>query len=189
MSPSVNRCQLLCFKLGLVNLGLGNLKWGAWSLLKTNIKTYIISIECNYMLDLDLTSQGHSSPKPMAPFERASMTSYSTLMVTVDLSASVSKLQPSEICLTSIVTSPGHPRSKPMAPFERASMTSYSTLMVTMELSASVSKLQPSEICVTSILTSQGHSRSRPMPPFERASMTSYSTLLVTMPLSASFSK
>ena len=86
-----------------IHLGLGNLKWGAWSLLKTNIKTYIISIECNYMLDLDLTSQGHSSPKPMAPFERASMTSYSTLMVTMDLSTSVSKLQPSEICLTSIL--------------------------------------------------------------------------------------
>ena len=152
-------------------------------------KPISFQLNCNYMFDLDLTSQGHSSPKPMAPFERASMTSYSTIMVTVDLSASVSKLQPSEICLTSILTSPGHPRSKPMAPFERASMTSYSTLMVTMELSASVSKLQPSEICVTSILTSQGHSRSRPMPPFERASMTSYSTLMVTMPLSASISK
>ena len=62
------------------------------------------------------------------------------------LSASVSKLQPSEICVTSILTSPGHSRSKPMPPFERASMTSYSTLMVTMDLSASVSKLQPSEI-------------------------------------------
>ena len=92
------------------------------------------------MLDLDLTSQGHSSPKPMAPFERASMTSYSTLMVTMELSASVSKLQPSEICVTSILTSQGHSRSRPMPPFERASMTSYSTLMVTMPLSASISK-------------------------------------------------
>ena len=81
------------------------------------------------------------------------MTSYSTLMVIMALSASVSKLQPSEICVTSILTSPGHSRSKPMAPFERASMASYSTLMVTMALSASVSKIQPSEICVTSILT------------------------------------
>ena len=36
----------------------------------------------------------------MPPFERASMTSYSTLMVTMDLSASVSKLQPSEIHVT-----------------------------------------------------------------------------------------
>ena len=78
----------------------------------------------------------------MAPFERASMTSYSTLMVTMDLSASVSKLQPTEICLTSILTSQNHPRSKPMAPFERASMTSYSTLTVTMALSASISKVQ-----------------------------------------------
>ena len=34
------------------------------------------------MLDLDLTSQSHSSSKPMVPFERAPMTSYSTLMVT-----------------------------------------------------------------------------------------------------------
>ena len=90
----------------------------------------------------------------MAPFESGSMTSYSTLMVTMDLSASVSKLQPSEICLTSILTSPDHSKSKPMAPFERACMTSYSSLMVTMALSVSVSKLQPSEISLTSILTS-----------------------------------
>ena len=67
----------------------------------------------------------------MAPFARACMTSYSTLMVTMALSASVSKLQPSEICVTSILTSPGHSTSKPMAPFQRASMTSYSSLMVT----------------------------------------------------------
>ena len=100
------------------------------------------------MLDLDFD---HSRSKPMAPFERASMTSYSTLMGTMALSASVSKLQPSEIGLASILTSPGHSRSKPMAPFERVSMTSYSTLMVTMALSASVSKLQPSKICLTSI--------------------------------------
>ena len=84
----------------------------------------------------------------MTPFERGSMTSYSTLMVTMELSASVSKLQPSEICLTSILTSYGHSRLKPMALFERGSMTSYSTLMVTMDLSASVSKLQPSELCL-----------------------------------------
>ena len=37
----------------------------------------------------------------MAPLERASMNSYSTLLVTMALSASVSKLQPFEICLTS----------------------------------------------------------------------------------------
>ena len=43
------------------------------------------------------------------------MTSYSTLMVIMALSASVSKLQACEICLTSILTSPGHSRSKPMA--------------------------------------------------------------------------
>ena len=61
--------------------------------------------------------------------ERVYMTSYSTLMVTMALSASVSKLQPSEICVPWNLTSPGHPRSKPMAPYERASMTSYSTLM------------------------------------------------------------
>ena len=101
----------------------------------------------------------------MAPFQRASMTSYSTLMVTMALSASVSKLQPSEISLTSILTSPGHSRWKPMAPLGRASMTSYPTLMVTMALTASVSKLQPSEICVTSlwplqVTLSQGFSTS-----------------------------
>ena len=84
----------------------------------------------------------------MAPFERASTTSYSTLMVTMALSASVSKLQPSEIGVTSTLTSPGHSTSKPMTPFERASMTFYSTLMVTMALSARFSKLQPSEICL-----------------------------------------
>ena len=84
----------------------------------------------------------------MPPIGRSSMTFYSTLMVTRALSASVSKLQPSEICVTSILTSPGHSRSKPMRPFERSSMTSYSALMVTMDLSASVSKLQPSEICL-----------------------------------------
>ena len=61
--------------------------------------------------------------------ERVYMTSYSTLMVIMALSASVSKLQPSEICVTSILTSPGHSRSNLMAPFERASMTSYSILM------------------------------------------------------------
>ena len=97
------------------------------------------------MLDLDFDL---SRSKPMPPFGRSSMTSYSTLMVTMALSASVSKLQPSEICVTSILTSPGHSKSKPMPPFERASMTSYSTLMVTMDLSASFSKLQPSEICL-----------------------------------------
>ena len=37
----------------------------------------------------------------MAPFEREAMTSYSILMVTLALSARVSELQPSEICLTS----------------------------------------------------------------------------------------
>ena len=118
---------------------------------------YIYANLCKFM---------HSRSKPMPSVERASMTSYSTLMVTMTLSASVSTLQPSEICLTSILTSPGHSRSKPMAPFGRASMTSYSTLMVTMALTASVSKLQPSEICLTSILTSPGHSRSKPMAPF-----------------------
>ena len=45
--------------------------------------------------------------------ERVYMTSYSTLMVIMALSASVSKLQACEICLTSILTSPGHSRSKP----------------------------------------------------------------------------
>ena len=85
------------------------------------------------------------SREPMAPFERASMTSYSTLMVTMALSARVSKLQPSEICLTSILTSPGHSRSKQMAPFKRASMASYPTLIVTMRLSVTVLNIQPLE--------------------------------------------
>ena len=48
------------------------------------------------MLDLDLTSQGHSRSKPMAPFERASMTSYSTFIVTMRLSVTVWKIQPFE---------------------------------------------------------------------------------------------
>ena len=64
--------------------------------------------------------------------DRVYMTSYSTLMVIMALSASVSKLQPCEICLTSILTYPGQSRSKPMALFGRESPTSYSTLMVTM---------------------------------------------------------
>ena len=48
------------------------------------------------MLDLDLTSQGHSRPKPMTSFERASMTSYSTLIVTIGISFTVLKIQPFE---------------------------------------------------------------------------------------------
>ena len=47
------------------------------------------------------------------------------------LSASVSKLQPSEMCVTSILTSPGHSRSKPMAAFSK--------------LQPSVWKIQPFE--------------------------------------------
>ena len=87
----------------------------------------------------------------MAPFEREPMTSYSILMVTLALSASVSKLQPPpRNTLDLLLTSSGHVRSKPMAPFEREPMTSYSILMVTMALSASVSKLQPSKKCPTS---------------------------------------
>ena len=108
-----------------------------------------------------------SSPMPMAPNERAYMASYSSL-VRLAVSSSVSKLQPSEICVTSILTSQGHSRSKPMAPNERGCMTSYPSVIVNWTVSASISKLQPSEICVTSILTSQGHSRSKPMAPNER---------------------
>ena len=44
--------------------------------------------------------EGEGEQRQMALFERAS--SYSTLMVTMALYASVSKLQTSEICLTSI---------------------------------------------------------------------------------------
>ena len=44
------------------------------------------------MLDLILTSSGHVRSKPMAPFEREAMTSYSVLMVTLALSARVSEL-------------------------------------------------------------------------------------------------
>ena len=47
----------------------------------------------------DKVSPGNSRWQQLVPFERASVTSYSTFMVTMDLSASVSKLQPSEICL------------------------------------------------------------------------------------------
>ena len=47
----------------------------------------------------DKVSPGNSRWQQLAPFERASVISYSTLMVTMDLCASVSKLQPSEICL------------------------------------------------------------------------------------------
>ena len=49
-----------------------------------------------------VTQLHNTSCEAMAPLERASMTSYSTLLVTMALSASVSKLQPFEICLTSI---------------------------------------------------------------------------------------
>ena len=52
-----------------------------------------------------VTQLHNRSREPMAPFERASMTSYSNLMVTMALSASVSKLEPSEICVTSILQS------------------------------------------------------------------------------------
>ena len=49
-----------------------------------------------------VTQLHNMSREAMAPLERASMTSYSSLMVTMALSARFSKLQPSEICLTSI---------------------------------------------------------------------------------------
>ena len=96
----------------------------------------------------DKVSPGNSRWQQLAPFERASVTSYSTLMVTMDLCASVSKLQPSEICLK-CAWPPfdlwGHSRLKPMAAFERACMTSYSTLIVSMRLSVTVWKIQPFE--------------------------------------------
>ena len=48
------------------------------------------------VLDLHLTSEGHSRLKPMAAFERACMTSYSTLIVSMRLSVTVWKIQPFE---------------------------------------------------------------------------------------------
>ena len=118
------------------------------------------------------------------PFERASMTSYSTLMVKTYLQVFRSYSPPKYGDLDFDLSRSFQVKAN--APFERASMTSYSTLMVTMDLSASVSKLQPSEICLKCALdlTSQGHSRSKPMAAFARACMTSYSTLIVSMRLS-----
>ena len=56
------------------------------------------------MLDLDLTSPGHSRSKQMSPNERPYMymPSYRSLIIHLAISARVSKLRPSEICLTSI---------------------------------------------------------------------------------------
>ena len=88
----------------------------------------------------------------MGPNERACMTSYPSVIVNLAVSASVSKLRPSKICMTSILTSQGHSRSKAMVSNERGHMTYYSSLLVSLAVSASVTKLQPSEICMTSIL-------------------------------------
>ena len=115
------------------------------------------------MLDLFWTSSGHVRFKPMAPFEREPMTSYSTLMVTFSLYARVSKLQPSEICLTSVgphfdlfrsceVQANGDSKPPPM--------TFYSTSIVTLALSASVSELQPLEQCLILIGRRFDHFRS-----------------------------
>ena len=54
------------------------------------------------MLDLDLTSPGHSRSKQMPPNERPYMTSNPSLIIHLAVSARVTKLRPSEICLTSI---------------------------------------------------------------------------------------
>ena len=62
-----------------------------------NVRRKWISWKSSHVIQLHNTSC-----EAMAPLERASMTSYSTLLVTMALSASVSKLQPFEICLTSI---------------------------------------------------------------------------------------
>ena len=45
------------------------------------------------MHDLDLTSAGHSRSKLIVPNERAYMTSYSLLEVSLAVSASISKLE------------------------------------------------------------------------------------------------
>ena len=54
------------------------------------------------MLDLDLTSPSHSRSKQMSPNKRPYMTSYASLIINLAVSARVTKLRPSEICLTSI---------------------------------------------------------------------------------------
>ena len=52
------------------------------------------------MLDLELTSPGHSRSKQMSPNERPYMPFYPSLIINLAVSARVSKLRPSEICLT-----------------------------------------------------------------------------------------
>ena len=65
------------------------------SLIGPICKVFQVTALCN-MLDLDLTSQGHSRSKPMAPFKRACLTSYSTLIVTMRLSVTIWKIRPFE---------------------------------------------------------------------------------------------
>ena len=79
----------------------------------------------------------------MGPNERACMTSYPSVIVNLAVSASVSKLRPSKICMTSILTSQGHSRSKAMVSNERGHMTYYSSLLVSLAAFASVSSYSP----------------------------------------------
>ena len=51
---------------------------------------------------LQNNSPGHSKSKEMAPNESPYVTSYPSLVISLVISTSLSKLQPSEICMTSI---------------------------------------------------------------------------------------
>ena len=99
------------------------------------------------MLDLDLTSPGQSRSKGMLPNERPCMTSYPSLIINLAVSASVSKLWPSEICLTSI--------SPLKVTYVKVNSTKQKGICLpihhSLAVSASVTKLYPSEICMISI--------------------------------------
>ena len=86
------------------------------------------------MPDLDLTSPGQSRSKLIAPNESAYMTSYTSSLINLAVSARVTKLQPSEICITSIwplQVTPGQRQLRQMKPH----MTSYPSSIVTLWLS------------------------------------------------------
>ena len=144
---------------------------------------------CLYYLFLrNPLAGGHSRSKPMPPIERESMTSYSTLMVTMVLSASISKLQPSEICLPSIwprsIISETELRiSVPMTFMRSPDIRRFFSKEIT------VFQLKPLWISVTSILNYPGHPRWKSMAPSESPYMTSYPSLIVNLALSARVSK
>ena len=108
------------------------------------------------MLDLDLTSPGHSRLKQMPPNERLYMTSYPSL---------IRHLICKGFQVTALwnmpdldLTSPGHSRSKQMSPNERPYMTSYPSVVISNRF-GDIGHWKP----VWPGLTFQGHSRSKTM--------------------------